>query len=79
MTVRLLRFSDVEVLTGRPRSTLERDIADGIFPPGVKLGQRAVAWPEYEVDQINRAVIAGKSPDELRELVRHIVSKRRTA
>ena len=44
---RLLRLPNVLERTGLSRSTL---YADATFPKAVKVGQRAVAWPENEVD-----------------------------
>lgn len=44
---RLLRLPDVLSRTGLSRSTL---YADPTFPKSVKVGQRAVAWAESEID-----------------------------
>jgi len=44
-------------------------IHDGLFTVPVPIGQRAVGWPDTEVKAINAARIAGKSDDEIRELV----------
>ncbi|BEH13265.1 helix-turn-helix transcriptional regulator [Marinobacter shengliensis] len=46
---RLLRRAEVEELTGRGRSAIYAGIADGTFPKPVKIGARAVAWPESAV------------------------------
>jgi prophage regulatory protein len=35
----------------------------------VKIGARAAGWPASEVQALNAARIAGKSDDEIRELV----------
>ena len=43
---RMLRRREVELLTGLSRSTLYAWISDGSFPKPVKLGKRAVGWPE---------------------------------
>jgi prophage regulatory protein len=43
----------------------------------VKLGGRAVGWPEYEVEAILMARIAGKSDDEIRTLVAKLEADRR--
>jgi len=42
----------------------------------VQIGQRAKGWPDYEVRAINTARVAGKSDDEIRELVKLLHSKR---
>lgn len=46
----LLRLHEVCRRTGKKRSSIYRDIAAGIFPAPVKLGERASAWPEHEVN-----------------------------
>lgn len=45
----LLRLPEVCQRTGKRRSSVYRDIAAGTFPPPVKLGERASAWPEHEI------------------------------
>lgn len=44
---RLLRLPEVLTRTGLSRSTLYADLS---FPKSVKVGQRAVAWAEDEID-----------------------------
>lgn len=46
MTIRIIRLPEVKNLTGLSRSTLYAMIADGMFPKPVRLGKRAVGWPE---------------------------------
>lgn len=46
---RLLRVDAVLALTGLPKSTLYRMIAERRFPAPVRLSERARAWPEAEV------------------------------
>lgn len=46
----LLRLTEVRRRTGRCRSDIYRDIAAGKFPAPVKLGERASAWPEHEIN-----------------------------
>lgn len=43
---RMLRRKEVEAITGRSRSAIYEGIAAGTFPKPVKIGARAVAWPE---------------------------------
>lgn len=75
----ILRRPRVSEATGDSRSTLYLKIKDGTFPPPVSLGARSVGWPDYEVDTINAARIAGKSDAEIRELVKELVAARQTA
>ena len=43
---RMLRRKEVEAITGRGRSAIYEGMAAGTFPKPVKIGTRAVAWPE---------------------------------
>lgn len=40
----ILRRPDVERLTGLPRSSIYRQMAEGVFPRPVSLGGRSVGW-----------------------------------
>jgi prophage regulatory protein len=44
--------------------------------PPVKLGARAIGWPTEVILAINAARIAGKSDDEIRQLVRRLEAQR---
>ena len=46
---RLIRRPAVEELTGLAKSTIYQMMHEGRFPRAVRLGGRAVAWPESEV------------------------------
>lgn len=43
---RILRRPDVEIRTGLSRSTIYAMMAEGSFPKPIKIGKRAVGWPE---------------------------------
>lgn len=47
----ILRRKQVEARTGLARSTIYQYMKDGIFPPPVALGPRAVGWLESDVTQ----------------------------
>ena len=47
---RLLRLREVRRRTGKSRSGIYRSVACGTFPAPVKLGERASAWVESEVE-----------------------------
>jgi prophage regulatory protein len=73
-----LRFLDVpEILTRRRggRTKLYGDILRDVWPPLIKFGRKSVQ-PEHEVNLMLAAITAGKTDDELRELVRQIHAKR---
>lgn len=47
--IRILRRPEVEARTGLKRSSLYQMMADGEFPPSVKLGKRAVGWTDSSI------------------------------
>lgn len=75
-TAKLLRLPDVLALTASTRSTHYLRIKQRLMTPPVKLGERCAAWPVSEVEAINAARIAGKTTDEIRELVVRLVEAR---
>jgi prophage regulatory protein len=73
----ILRMQGVKGRTGhRSHASIYNAIKTGLFTKPVPIGQRAVGWPDYEVDAINAARIAGKSEAEIRELVMRLHAKR---
>lgn len=75
---KLLRLPKTLGLTGKSRSTHYEDIQNGLMTPPVSLGGRSVAWPEDEIVAINNALIAGKTKDEIKDLVKKLVADRKT-
>src|SRR4051812_1985963 len=73
---RILRQPTVRALSGMARSSLYRAIADGLFPPPVRIGARGVGWVSDEVAAIVNARVAGRSDDEIRALVVALQSRR---
>jgi len=65
----LIRRQEVQAATGKACSTIYRDIKSGLFPKPVKLSTRATAWPAEEISALNKALISGKTDEEIRELV----------
>jgi len=51
MTDRILRRPEVEARTGLSRSTLYAMMAEGEFPRPIRLGKRAVGWPESAISR----------------------------
>ena len=46
---RLLRRRDVEARTGLSRTSIYRLMREGRFPEPLKVGPKAVRWPESEI------------------------------
>ena len=73
----LWRIDACKAETGdRSNTSIYNRIRDGLWTRPVAIGQRAKAWPDYEVKAIVRARIAGQTEDEIRELVRRLHTKR---
>ena len=47
---RLLRLSEVVARTALGRTTIYRKMGEGTFPRPLKIGARAVRWPESEIE-----------------------------
>jgi prophage regulatory protein len=76
---RILRLPEVRALRGRSRSAHYSDIQHDTCTSPVALGARSVGWPASEIAAINGARIAGKSDDEIRDLVAKLHAARKTA
>lgn len=72
----LLRLPEAAAFTGCKRAGFYDRIADGLMPEGVNIGGQRRAWPVGELEQVNQARIAGKTDDEIRELVVKLESAR---
>ena len=71
------RMPAVKAETGhRSHASIYNAIKVGLFTKPVPIGQRSVGWPDFEVQAINAARIAGKSETEIRDLVNRLHSKR---
>lgn len=75
----LLRLSKLLQLRGKGRSAHYQDVAQGLYVRPVAIGRRAKAYPEDEAEALNDAVIAGASPDEIRQLVLKLEASRKNA
>ena len=76
MIDRMLREREVLAVIGISRALMWLQVKEGEFIPPVKIGARAVAWPESEVGQMIRARIAGKSQRQIKALVKKISRER---
>ena len=75
--MQILRLPKVKAQVGhRSDASIYNAIRDGLFTTGIAIGQRAKGWPDYEVDAIITARIAGHSDAEIRKLVKVLHAKR---
>jgi prophage regulatory protein len=77
MTNTIQRLPTVLNERGRSRSSHYNDIQQGLFTKPVAIGLRSVGWPSHEVAALNAARIAGKTDDEIRELVKQLEAARK--
>lgn len=73
---RLLKLPQVCDLSAIRTTALYGAVKAGLYTPPIKVTPRSSAWPENEVAAINAARIAGRSDQEIRELVAQLVAQR---
>jgi prophage regulatory protein len=74
LPIRILRKKEVLFRTGLSNATLYRHINTGEFVPPISLGERAVGFPENEVDAINLARVQGQN---IKDVVRTLMERRK--
>jgi len=77
-SIRIERKPAVLNRTGMSHATLYRRINEGLFPPGVSLGNRSVGWLAHEVDAMLIAFASGKTTEQLQTVVKTLIEKRQT-
>ncbi len=78
-TVQILRKPEVLQQCGFSRSTLQIRVNDGLMPPPISLGARAIGWLSHEIDSTLKAMIAGKTEAEIKALIIDLVELRKQA
>jgi prophage regulatory protein len=74
----IIRLPQVKKYSGYSRSTIYLRITQGLFPKPIKLGARASGWLLREVDELNKARVAGLSDDDIRSLVQKLEASRQS-
>lgn len=58
---RFMKLPEVKAVTSLSTSEIYRRLEAGTFPAQIKLGARAVAWLEHEIDEwIEQTIAAGR-------------------
>lgn len=71
------RIEQCKAETGyRSHASIYGLIRQGLWTQPVKIGERSSGWPDDEVRAINAARIAGKTDEQLRELVNQLHASR---
>lgn len=65
--------------SGLSRSSIYDLVQRGLFPPPVKAGPKLALWVRSEVSAWCAAQIAGKSEDEIKDLVVSMIEARKDA
>ena len=75
-----MQIDRLPIVTGRtgfPKPSIYSEIKKGTFPPSIKIyGSRAAGWLRDEYEAVMRARIAGKTDDDIKQLVKELVRKR---
>lgn len=74
--ISLSRIKRASGITGLPRSSIYAAVSKGTFPAPVHPSPGTSAWPDHELDAMNRATLAGMSEDEKRDLVKRLHAAR---
>lgn len=71
--MRFIREGQLHEKTGQSKAKNRRDIQHGLLPPSIRYGLRNTVWPEHEIDAVMAARIAGKTEEEICNLVTSLV------
>ena len=74
--IQVVRSCDVHQILALGRTAIDSGIAEGLIPPRIQLGQRAVGFLKHELEVIIIARAAGRSDAEIKELVTQLVLSR---
>lgn len=73
----ILRIDGVLGKTGqRSKSAIYCAARGGLFTKPVKIGAQITGWPDYEVETIVAAQVAGQTKEQIRELVNNLHAQR---
>lgn len=73
---KLIRLSEVLDRYPVSRSTLYKQIKQGVFPRPIQISDRSVAWIESEISQILFAKIQNRGTEDTRRLVSALENER---
>lgn len=73
----VIRRPEALEVFGCSKSTLQNRINDGLIPPPISLGGRAVGFVLQEMQTVLKAMVAGKSHQEIQKLVSELIEQRK--
>jgi prophage regulatory protein len=75
--MQILRMESVKAATGhKSHASIYNAIREGLFTRPVPIGSRAVGWPDYEVQALCHARVAGWTEVDIKGLVCDLHVKR---
>ena len=74
---RILRKPDVIASTNLSKSTLYNRIKDGLMPPPISLGARAVGFIASEIEAVIQAWCEEQTPEQIKALVQELIQQRK--
>ncbi len=72
----IIRRPEVSRTTARSVSSLYLDNQNGLMPPPISLGDRAVGFYKHEVQAVIAAMGAGHSKEQIKALINKLVEQR---
>lgn len=72
----ILRLPQVVAKLGLRRSSIYSQCGEGLLPPAIQIGARAVGWISSELDAVISARAAGATPQAIKQLVQQLVAAR---
>ncbi|MDN3406083.1 MULTISPECIES: AlpA family phage regulatory protein [Pseudoalteromonas] len=75
--INLIRKAQARTPFGCGMTLFQEKINDGLVPPPIKIGKRAVAFYEHEINATLAVTIAGYNGEQIKEFVRELVAKRK--
>ena len=73
----LVRKDKARVPYACGKTLFQQKINEGLIPPPIKLGLRAVAFYEHELNATLAVTIAGYTDEQIKEFVKGLVAKRK--
>jgi len=74
--INIIRLPLVLTIIPLSKSTFYLKLQDGLLPPSISLGERAVGYIEQEYQTVLAAMMAGDSKNDIKELVSSLVNNR---
>jgi len=76
--IQFIRSNEVHKILALGRTAVDCGIADGVIPPRISLGKRAAGFLKHELEAVIVARAAGRSDEDVRNLVDQLVLSRET-